>query len=239
MTRQKAAALLDGIPGLRVPRIERYRRDLSRFGAIAADVVARFSYPVIVRHVAADSSSKSQQTAQRTATLAQEEGAMRRSLAGVDWPQFYVIQYADLRKPDGNSRKLRAAFIGDEIIMSRYQFAPGWLVGGQAGPEFYRRFPDRVADIRRGLDDPETDLGPSLMPVPREVRARVPLDLFGMDFDIGEDGRLVLFEAQATMTLLPTPEAPDRAIAPRGPGRRILRAFSRLVRSRLDASAGA
>ena len=35
------------------------------------------------------------------------------------------------------------------------------------------------------------------------VRERMPLDFFGMDFGIAPDGRVVLFEANATMNFFP------------------------------------
>jgi hypothetical protein len=234
MTRQKGAALLDGIPGLRVPRIERYQRDLTRFDLIAADIAARFSYPVIVRHVVADSSSKSQETARRTATLARDADELRNFLDQVDWQQFYVAQHIDLRKADGNYRKLRASFVGGEIIMSRCQFAPGWMVGGQVGLDFYREFPGLVAEIESTLRNPEAVLGPQLMPVLEAIRDRVPLDVFGLDFDIDDDGRVVMFEAQATMVLIATGDAIDYAVSPKEPAERVLQAFRRLVRAKLD-----
>jgi hypothetical protein len=43
--------------------------------------------------------------------------------------------------------------------------------------------------------------------VPRVLRAiagRIPLDIFGIDFDVDPDGRVIFFEANATMNLLST-----------------------------------
>jgi hypothetical protein len=35
-----------------------------------------------------------------------------------------------------------------------------------------------------------------------EVGRRIPLDVFGMDFDVDDEGRVVFFESNATMLLL-------------------------------------
>lgn len=237
MTRQNAAELLAGIPGLLVPRIARYWRALSRFDEVSADVAKNFMYPVIVRHIAADSSSKLRHSENKTAALVHDADELRSFLERVNWPQFYVIQYVDLRKPDGNFRKLRATFAGDEIIMSRCQYDRDWMVGGLAGMEFYDAFPNLVVEIERILGDPEATLGSHVMPVLAEIRRRIPLDLYGMDFDIDDDGRLVLFEVQATMNLVPDSHTPDRAIAPTEPGERIAEAFRRLVRRKIAEAA--
>gem|GEM_PF-1025601 len=237
MTRQKAAALLQNIPGLRVPRIARYWRDLSRFDEIAADIAAKFTYPVIVRHVAADSSPKLHKSGNETAIRVADANELRCFLERISWPQFYVIQYVDLRKADGNYRKVRASFVGGEIIMSRCQFHDEWMVGAVAGAEFYGRFPDRAADMQRILRDPEAMLGSQLMPALEAIRDAVPLDLFALDFDVDDDGRVVLFEVQSAMILIPTSDSPDYAIAPKEPGERILEAFRRLVRAKINTSA--
>jgi hypothetical protein len=236
MTRQKAATLLQNIPGLRVPRIARYWRDLSRFDEIAADIAAQFTYPVIVRHVAVESSAKLHKSGNETAIRVADADELRCFLERISWPQFYVIQYVELRKADGNYRKVRASFVGGEIIMSRCQFLDEWMVGALAGTEFYGRFPDRAADIQRILRDPEAMFGSQLMPALKAIRDAVPLDLFALDFDVDDDGRVVLFEAQSAMILIPTPDSPDYAIAPQEPGERILEAFRRLVRAKINAS---
>ena len=43
------------------------------------------------------------------------------------------------------------------------------------------------------------------------VRERMPLDFFGMDFGVAPDGRVVLFEANATMNFFPL--SPDPRFA--------------------------
>jgi Flp pilus assembly protein TadD/glutathione synthase/RimK-type ligase-like ATP-grasp enzyme len=235
VTRQKAAGLLQGIPGLRVPRIMRYARDIARLDEIAADVADNFAYPVIVRHVAADESSKSLLSDKKTALLVADADELRAFVKSVAWPEFYVIQYVDLRKADGNFRKLRAVFLADEAIIGSGGYYSEWMVGGwrrlQAGQEFYNRFPHLVGQMNRILLDPEGSLGPQIMPVLEAVRDRIQLDVFGMDFDVDDDGQVVPFEVGATMNFLQRTTAPEHLRMPMDLEDRVNAAFRRLVRS--------
>ena len=49
----------------------------------------------------------------------------------------------------------------------------------------------------------------------RVVRERMALDFFGMDFGIASDGRVVLFEANATMNFFPFLTEPQFAYVQR------------------------
>jgi len=238
MTRQKAADRLNGIPGLRVPRIERYRRDLDRFDDIRAEIARNFVYPVIIRHVAADESSNSLLSDKKTALLVRDACELHSFLEDISWEQFYAIEYVDLRKADGNFRRIRAAFFPDEIIIIACGYYSEWMVAGwrtnEAGQSFYDAFPDRVIDMQRALRDPETVLGPQFMPVLEAVRERVPLDVFGMDFDLDDDGHVVLFEAQSTAILLmPHGNVPEHLQLPPELDDRVNGAFRRLVRRKI------
>lgn len=48
----------------------------------------------------------------------------------------------------------------------------------------------------------------------------MPLEIFGMDFDLAEDGSLLIFEINATMNLLST--SPDEFEYPRESGKKLL-----------------
>jgi hypothetical protein len=238
MTRQKAADLLQGIPDLRVPRIERYWRDIDRFDDIKTEIARNFIYPVIIRHVAADESSKSLLSENKTAILVNDEGELCHFLSGVSWDQFYAIEYVGLQKEDGNFRRLRAAFFPDEIIITACGYYCEWMVAGwrtnKQGHAFYDAFPDRVVDMQCTLLNPEAMLGSHVMPVLEAIRTRVPLEVFGMDFDLDDDGQVVLFEAQSSMILLmPRANVPDHLQLPLELDDRVNGAFRRLVRQKI------
>ena len=230
MTRQKAADLLQGITGLRVPRIARYRRDIARFDEIKSDIASKFTYPVIVRHLAADQSSKSLTSENKTAIRANDADELEIFLKGVRWSEFYVIQYVNLRKADGNFRKLRVAFFPDEIVIVSGAYSGEWMVAGRTREAwaFHEASRHLVDDIKRALFNPERTFGSQVMPALEAVRDRVPLDVFGMDFDVDDDGRIVLFEVGATMTFLPPSGTPEHLITQELDDR-VNEAFRRLV----------
>jgi len=211
---------------------------MDQIETIEAEIAANFTYPAIVRHVAADSSSKSLVVQAKTAVRVEGAHELRQFLESVDWSQFYVLQYVDLRDGEGHYRKLRAAFFPDEIILVHCTHHSAWMVGGRndPAPEFYRRFPHRLDEMLRIVHDPLGTLGPGLWPVLEAIRERVPLDVFGMDFDIDTNGQVVLFEVQSTMILMPPEGTPDHLITPEVDDR-VNEAFRRLVRARIAGRA--
>jgi hypothetical protein len=85
--------------------------------------------------------------------------------------------------------------------------------------------------MNRILLDPEGSLGPQIMPVLEAVRDRIQLDVFGMDFDVDDDGQVVPFEVGATMNFLQRTTAPEHLRMPMDLEDRVNAAFRRLVRS--------
>jgi hypothetical protein len=62
--------------------------------------------------------------------------------------------------------------------------------------------PAKAEEFARALlSKPEETLGRSGMEALSEIAARIPLDFYGIDFDILPDGRLVFFEANAAMNI--------------------------------------
>jgi hypothetical protein len=71
--------------------------------------------------------------------------------------------------------------------------------------------PELVAAEERMFATPEGAFPDDVQDVLSAVRERMPLDFFGMDFGIAPDGRVVLFEANATMNFFPL--SPDPRFA--------------------------
>jgi hypothetical protein len=65
------------------------------------------------------------------------------------------------------------------------------------------------------------------------IRERMPLDFFGVDFDIDDAGQVVLFEANAAMNILKRPKEPADQTLPDEPFDRIKAAFRRAVERRM------
>ena len=80
--------------------------------------------------------------------------------------------------------------------------------------------PDWRAEEARFLADAPAYLGPAAWRALGEVAARVGLDFFGIDGAIGPDGRLVVFECNASM-LVRHVDRPAMFEYKRGPAERI------------------
>ena len=120
-------------------------------------------------------------------------------------PFFYAIRFHESRHEDGLFRKIRAAVAGDTIQIVRVVYETGWIVHGRdalENSEPYRRHPEFIRREREICRDPDTCLGLPVTERLRALRARNPLDVFGIDFDVMPDGRMLFFEANASMALL-------------------------------------
>jgi len=241
-TRQRVAELLQGIPGLHVPRIVRYRTDSPPVETLAADIESRFAFPVILRQCRAHTSAKLQYSASdRVSVLVEDGAALRSHLATLGWPEIYAIEYVPLRRPDGHFRKIRAVLAQDDVIIAIPGFNIDWMVAGGPGnpnwDHYYRAHPDMIEECRRIVRNPEGCLGADCLRTLEAIRDRMPLDLFGVDFDVDEDGQMVLFEANASMNLLKRANEPSEMTLPDEPFERIKAAFRRAVDRHLSRSA--
>lgn len=239
-TRQKTTELLRGIPGLKLPRIERYLITHSAVEDIVADIESRFAYPVILRRCLGHKSADHQHSdTGLVAVLAQDRAEVRAALADLGVPEIYAVEYVPLRKKSGHFRKIRALLAEDEIVYAVPGFYNTWLVAGArreaTGMAFYRAHPETVEESRRIVLEPESVLGTDCLRVLEAVRDRMPLDFFGIDFDVDDEGQVVLFEANAAMNLLSHPGDPEDIALPDAPSERIKEAFRRAVDRRIGA----
>lgn len=197
--RDATAKLLDQIPGIQMPRTERFstagisREDLVR------EIEARFDYPLITRTLAAQEGKGMTKVDSREALL---------SVFAADFPEvFYVTAFVDSRNGSPFYRKIRAAIVKHEIIFVRVDYDANWNVHGRKSDEraaFYLNNPDLLDQEKLICANPEKELGSSVMQSLQVNRDRIPLDVFGVDFDVAADGRLVFYEANASMNLFST-----------------------------------
>ncbi len=207
-TRQKNAQLLKDVPNLKVPRIERYRTDLAPVEAIVAHIGERFDYPVILRMTTAHQSTESLLTEEgKVAVLLPDPAALRDHLERSGWREFYAVEFVDLKRKDGFYRMLRAAMVGREIIVMRSSINREWMVSNwrdkPVGIEFYRANPHLIEECNCTVRDPEAHLGSAAMRTLEAIRDRIPFDMFGVDFEVDRDGRVVFFEAGPAMNFKP------------------------------------
>jgi glutathione synthase/RimK-type ligase-like ATP-grasp enzyme len=186
--RDEVARRLETVPGLVVPRT--VKANETRMAGLR-DAMARggITYPVIVR-MAGDQGGIS--------TVRVDSEEHWEALHSLAWggKDVYLTQYVDYRDPDGHYRKLRLSVIGDEVVLKHQYVSSNWMV------HFRARVAGSDAEEEAFLANFESNALPALRPVVREVAARLQLDYFGIDASLRPDGSLLLFEANATMSML-------------------------------------
>jgi hypothetical protein len=115
--------------------------------------------------------------------------------------ELLAIEYLDARGPDGMARKYRVMFIDGVCYPLHLAISPDWKVhyftAAMAGNEAHRQ------EERRFLDDMHTTLGARAMAALNGILVRLGLDYAGVDFALAPNGSVLLFEANATMVIVP------------------------------------
>ena len=203
-TREEVSRRLAGIPDLTVPRTIRIAETTptSVRGGIAA---AGLNYPVLVRVAGSHLGT----TLTRIETPDEIESIARLDCDASS--SLYVTEFCDFVSPDKRYRKFRVVVIGEDIFLRHCIIAEQWMI--------HRN--DRAADTK---DEEHATFAvfdrnwkPHLLPIFNEIGLRLGLDYFGVDCNIDETGRVLLFEANACMNILantsPSPNIWDEPVA--------------------------
>ncbi|MDB5461514.1 MAG: hypothetical protein JWO72_3255 [Caulobacteraceae bacterium] len=219
--RDRTPDLLGGLEDVVVPRTVRLEADALRTVGLAQ--LARrngFADGVLVRPIG----SHGGQGLLRAADA--EELAAITPAEGLD---HYLTQYVDYRSQGGLFRKYRVLFVDRRPYPYHQAIAQGWLVHHESSG--MDDFAERRAEEARFLADPEGALGARGMAAIRRIGLALDLDYCGVDFSVLPDGRLLIFEANATM--LAHGEDPAGPFAHKNPYiERIAQAFQALLARR-------
>ena len=183
-TRRDATPVeLAGIPFLEVPATKRIGR-----AELAALEIAPGA-PVLVR----PTGSHGGQDLLRIANGAE----LRAALESLPAAEFYLTPFVDYRSADGMYRKYRLIFVDRQVFPYHLAVNGDWLV------HYFRADMEHQADLRREeeafLEDWRSVFPGQLGEAVKEVARRLDLDYAGIDCAITEDGKVLLFEANASM----------------------------------------
>ncbi|HEY7959288.1 MAG TPA: hypothetical protein VID20_04430, partial [Sphingomicrobium sp.] len=87
-------------------------------------------------------------------------------------------------------------------ILRHMLISDGWIVHGAARTKFMAARPELIAE-ERAIFESQNPFPPEICATFDAVRERMPLDFFGLDFALTTSGRVLLFEANATMSFMP------------------------------------
>ncbi len=226
-TRQLNSTRLQGVPNVLVPRVSRFTRDVKRLDELIAQIEQSFSYPIIVR-TTADQESKNM-------AKVDSRPELKEALVGLKGLQIYVIKYAGAPRFKDCYRRIRAAFVEGKPFIMRADYDRNWIVQGRkrkTRQAFYRDCPDMISDADDMVRRPRDRLGVAAMDALTAIGQLLPLDVFGMDFDVDELGRVIFFEANATMNLFSN--APTDFAYPPEADAALLDSLDQLLQRRAD-----
>ncbi len=184
---------LAGTPGLIAPHTRRFRRDEVTVDRLAG---AGFAFPLLVRSPGFHAGTHFEAVA--------DAGALPATLAALPGDALYAIAYHDASAADGWVRKYRVVFIDGRPYPIHLALARGWKVHYFSAA--MADHPEHRAEEQTFLDDVEALLGREGMAALEAVNAALALDYGGVDFGRARDGRLIVFEANATMTINAPPD---------------------------------
>lgn len=188
-TRDEVSRLFAGIPGLIVPKTIRVReRDPIEVKTILER--AGFNYPVLVRIAGSH-------LGMNLIRIDTPEGLDAiGGLDRTDQSSLYVTEFHNFVSPDKRYRKFRVVVIGDQIFLRHCIIAEHWMIhrndrASNTEEEERATFIRFARDWKAHLD-----------PIFQEMGARLGLDYFGVDCNIDDGGRVLLFEANPCMNIL-------------------------------------
>jgi hypothetical protein len=149
----------------------------------------------------------------RNFVLVVNAGELATTAAGLPGDELLVIEYLDARGSDGSARKYRVMMIAGKIYPLHLAISGNWKVHYFTSDMADK--PDHRAEEAIFLGDMRTALGDKAMAALQDICEALGLDYAGVDFGVGPNGDLLLFEANATMVIAPLD--PDERWAYRRP----------------------
>jgi hypothetical protein len=198
--RVDTARRLRGVPGVVTARTVAIARDVLA-GPDGANSVAgnRLAFPLLLR-------SPGYHTG-RNFVLVEREADLAAAAACLPGDDLLAIEYLDARGSDGNARKYRVMMIDRRIYPLHLAISENWKVHYFTSDMADR--PDHRREEESFLGDMRATLGAKAIAALERIRDALGLDYAGIDFGLGRNGELLLFEANATMVIA-APAADER-----------------------------
>jgi hypothetical protein len=213
------AARLATIPGVVTPAtLDLPRTRLA--GPDAAAVIAGlgFTYPLLLRAPGYHAGLHFH--------LVAEAAELPAAIASLPGSRVSLIQYLDARGADGKARKYRVMMIGGRLYPAHAAISSHWKIHYFSAD--MADHPEHRAEDAAFLGDMAAILGGRAVQALQDIRTALALDYVGIDFGLDPEGNVLLFEANAAMTIHP-PGPDPRWDYRREPVARILEAARRLL----------
>lgn len=195
LSRDGACALLQSTPGVIMPKSARVSREVMQqitSGDMSiASILGDGDFPVIVRPVG----SHAGQGLHKLDTPA----AVLYYLQAMSQREFYVTHFVDYRGRDGLFRKYRIVLIKGRPFVCHMAISEHWMIHYlNAG---MTESADKRAEEARFMESFDTDFALRHREALRVINERMGLDYLGIDCGETPDGRLLIFEVDASMVV--------------------------------------
>jgi glutathione synthase/RimK-type ligase-like ATP-grasp enzyme len=197
------------------------REVLEREGTASLEALG-FTFPVLLR--------LPRQHTGRHFVLVEKSDDLAAAIAQLPGDEFFVIEYLDARGVDGQARKYRVMFVDGKMYPLHLAVSPHWKIH-YFSADMTENAANRAED-ERFLADMHGALGPVAIAALERIERTLGLDYAGIDFAVDAQGRVLLFEANATMVVA-QPGADARWDYRRPAVTAILNAFKDMVMGRV------
>jgi hypothetical protein len=197
-TRQGVSDRLRNIPGVVTPPMIAVPRDVLAACPERLLEESGLRWPLLVR-------SLGFHTGQHLVMVERPED-LRAAVAQLPREELLVIAFVNTRRADGKFRKFRVMFVDDELYPLHLAISSEWMVhyytAEMSAAEHRAEEAEFLANFGRVI-------GTAGVAALEQVRNERGLDYGGIDFGLDEQGRLVIFEANATMIVRIPPSGPQ------------------------------
>jgi hypothetical protein len=185
--RAAIARRLGDIEGVTAPRVQRVPREMLK------QTARSFGYPLLLR-------SPGFHTGKHF-TKINTPADLAEAAAALPGRALLMIQYLDARDVRGLARKFRVMIVGGELFPLHLALSGDWKVHYFTA-DMAQQAGHRALEAAF-LNEMPAMLGPRAMAGLRGIADALGLDYAGVDFGLGPDGEVLLFEANATMVVNP------------------------------------
>jgi len=219
--RHQLPELLAGLDDVLIPPCARIDRPPVSCDDLAAQIYeGRIGFPLILRPHAKHGG----------------EGVSLHQSLDTLWPAIqtlnapcYLTMFRNYCSADGHFRKFRTIFVDRRPFPYHLAIGPQWMVHYFSAE--MTSHPWKLDEERRFLENPRAVLGERAMLALAAIGQRLDLDYAGIDYTVLDDGRVLVFEANATM--LVHREATDGELAHKNVFvERIVEAFEQMQAAR-------
>ena len=191
-SREKVSEKLASIPGVFAPKT--IRTNLNRSHEVATIWEAQFDGPIIVKKAGTHGGTV-------TALLRTRDDMGKLDAIALDGGPFYISEFNDFKSADGLYRKYRIVVVNGQPFLRHVIASDNWLI--HSSSRSYMNQISRLQDEETSqLDNFSDDLKPRIELRCQQIAERIGLDYFGIDGGFLDDGRLIVFEANANMNVL-------------------------------------